>query len=202
MGTHHQSLPHAACCRLAPPPLRKWLEERQRNQQLQAEAEARAQYEVVVATSSVKGAGSDARVYINITGYDELSNTGGAPVAAGATCQLAVPATRCSGGSMHACHSSPASAVCEQCAKHSYNAQRTGTCSVALSCPLPACPSVQVTCGWWTPALPSLPSSAALCAASWWAAPTWARRHVSRCGTITAGLTLTGICRRSGSGGR
>lgn len=79
---------------------RKWLEERLRNQQLQAEAAARAQYEVVVATSSVKGAGTDARVYINITGCDELSNTGGALAEAAVSC---VPALSLLSAAMQQC---------------------------------------------------------------------------------------------------
>lgn len=50
---------------------RKWVEEKARNEALQAKLESTAAYEVVVATSAAKGAGTDARVYLEIYGPDE-----------------------------------------------------------------------------------------------------------------------------------
>jgi hypothetical protein len=46
------------------------VEERARNQALQAQLEDNAPYEVTVVTSDIKGAGTDARVYIEIYGSD------------------------------------------------------------------------------------------------------------------------------------
>ena len=53
------------------------MEEKARNQVLQSQLEDSCPYEVLVTTSDVKGAGTDARVYLEVYGPDETMGGAG-----------------------------------------------------------------------------------------------------------------------------
>jgi hypothetical protein len=57
-------------------PCRKWVEEKAKNSVLESKLVNTATYEVVVRTGNIKGAATDARVYIELLGPDALTPGG------------------------------------------------------------------------------------------------------------------------------
>jgi hypothetical protein len=80
-------LQYSSCCMLMPlpavPACRKWVEEKAKNQVLESKLVNAATYEVLVKTGSIKGAATDARVYIELYGPDFCSSPTAATAAAG-----------------------------------------------------------------------------------------------------------------------